>query len=186
MSNTKFKRSIANARRWLTLLTAVPLVWAATEALAIDLKALSERPASKSQSFSDYSGYATVRAAQSREVGTEDQRSESRQSLFGSPSGSSSSGSSSSSAAERSKPSSSGESGGQSRDAATKPQGPEKYVCKIYCKSTSGPTIQREFQASSRAEAARIAGDQADGLCNSAGHGTASSRSLPENQCWKK
>jgi hypothetical protein len=186
MSTTRFKRNPATTRRWLTQLAAVPLVWAATEALAIDLKALSERPPSKPQSFSDYSGYATVRAAQRREVGTEDERSETRQSLFGSQSGSSSSGSNSSSAADRSRSTNSGESGGQSRDTAAKPQGPERYVCKIYCKSTSGPTIQREFQASSRAEAARIAGDQADGLCNSAGHGTASSRSLPENQCWKK
>jgi hypothetical protein len=62
----------------------------------------------------------------------------------------------------------------------------ETYVCKIYCKSTSGPTIEREFRATSRREAAQVAGDSADAACNRAGHGVASAKALPESQCWKR
>ncbi len=62
----------------------------------------------------------------------------------------------------------------------------KSFVCTIYCNSASGPTIRRETMAKSRAEAARILGDQADSLCRGDGHARASSLSLPERQCREK
>ena len=60
------------------------------------------------------------------------------------------------------------------------------FVCTIYCNSASGPTIRRETLAKSRADAAKILGDQADSLCRVDGHARASSLSLPERQCREK
>ncbi len=74
----------------------------------------------------------------------------------------------------------------QLRAGTAKATGPDVFVCKIYCKSSGGPSIEREFRALSRRDAATAAGDAADAMCNRAGHGAASSNSLPESQCWKK
>ena len=63
--------------------------------------------------------------------------------------------------------------------------GPSVFVCTIYCKSSSGPTVQRRFNALTRRDAAVAAGAAADSICNQSGHGLASSRTLPESQCYK-
>jgi hypothetical protein len=84
-----------------------------------------------------------------------------------------------------------------SKVKANEPQAPSKaktatepnarvYACTIYCDSASGPTIRRETQASSRMDAARILGDQAEQLCRSSGHTRASSLTLPERQCYER
>lgn len=57
------------------------------------------------------------------------------------------------------------------------------FVCTIYCNSSSGPTVRRTFQASSRKNAARLAGAEADSICKGEGHSKASALSLPERQC---
>lgn len=59
----------------------------------------------------------------------------------------------------------------------------ERFVCRIHCKSANGPAIRREFTAATRRDAARQAGDAANQLCANAGHGNASSLTLPEGQC---
>lgn len=60
------------------------------------------------------------------------------------------------------------------------------FVCTIYCNSSNGPTIKRETTASSRAQAARILGEQADSLCQTGGYIRANSMALPERQCFEK
>jgi hypothetical protein len=64
--------------------------------------------------------------------------------------------------------------------------GPKLFVCKIYCKSANGPTIERETRADNRSQAARLLGDKADQLCNASGNVRANSSALPESQCWQK
>lgn len=59
----------------------------------------------------------------------------------------------------------------------------KRFVCTIYCKSATGPTIKRTFSAASRHDAAIAAGDAADQLCREAGQPKASSLSLPDRQC---
>jgi hypothetical protein len=63
---------------------------------------------------------------------------------------------------------------------------PKVFVCKIYCKSSNGPTIERETRADSRAQAARILGDKADQLCYASGNIIGNAVKLPESQCWQK
>lgn len=63
---------------------------------------------------------------------------------------------------------------------------PKTFVCTIYCNSTSRPTIRRETKVSSRAEAARLLGEQGHSLCQGEGHSRASSMTLPERQCYEK
>lgn len=65
----------------------------------------------------------------------------------------------------------------------TEQSGPKRFACTIYCKSGSGPTITRHFQAKTRHEAAVAAGDAADQLCRDAMGSMASSRALPDRQC---
>ena len=69
---------------------------------------------------------------------------------------------------------------------AAAPSIPKVYSCTIYCKSSSGPTIRRDFPAQSRRDAARIAGDSADQLCGQAGLGMGNPRALPEGQCHER
>lgn len=61
-----------------------------------------------------------------------------------------------------------------------------RFVCSIYCKSSSGPVIRREFVAGTRKEAANLAGNAADSLCSNANLVKGSSLALPENQCYPK
>lgn len=70
--------------------------------------------------------------------------------------------------------------------AVTTAASPKRYVCKIYCISASGPTIQGETAANSRDDAARILGDQADQRCRNAGHVIANPARLPADQCREK
>jgi len=57
------------------------------------------------------------------------------------------------------------------------------YECKIYCQSTSGPTILRRFPGATQRDAAKLADQQADQACAAAGLGKASSRTLSDAQC---
>lgn len=75
---------------------------------------------------------------------------------------------------------------GRSQQARANVASPVLYTCKIYCKSASGPSVERDFRAGSRREAAQLAGDGADAICQRAGHVMASARALPESQCWTK
>lgn len=59
----------------------------------------------------------------------------------------------------------------------------KSYVCTIYCNTASGPSIHHELTAKSRTEAARSAGEMANGLCRDKGYSKASSLTLPERQC---
>lgn len=71
-----------------------------------------------------------------------------------------------------------------SSNAKAQPKSQAKvFSFKFYCKSASGPTTHKDFTASSRREAARMAGDSADQVCNSKGLGYASSVSFAESQC---
>lgn len=63
---------------------------------------------------------------------------------------------------------------------------PKTYECKIYCKSASGPVVYRRFQASSRKDAAKLAGDQANQICAADGKSHANSVDLSESQCVAK
>lgn len=71
------------------------------------------------------------------------------------------------------------------KSAAKQPAGPtsKQFVCTVYCKSTSGPTVQHELQASSRSEAARATGQSSDQICRSRGFANSSSASFPDSQC---
>ena len=78
--------------------------------------------------------------------------------------------------------------GSNSRSNATQSKSQPKsqakiFNCKFYCKSASGPTTYKDFTANSRREAAQMAGDTADQVCNSKGLGYASSVSFAESQC---
>lgn len=57
------------------------------------------------------------------------------------------------------------------------------YACVIYCNSSSGPKITREVTATSRREAAKLIGNNADSLCKNTGYQHASSVTFPEDQC---
>lgn len=60
------------------------------------------------------------------------------------------------------------------------------FICTIYCVSASGPKVQHEVKASSKAEAARYMSNNSDQICKSDGLGKASSASFSENQCREK
>jgi hypothetical protein len=70
--------------------------------------------------------------------------------------------------------------------AATKAEGPQSFVCTVYCNSSSGPTVRHRLQAASRREAARLTGDAGESICRNKGFAKASSLSLPESQCSKE
>jgi hypothetical protein len=70
--------------------------------------------------------------------------------------------------------------------AKNKPVGDKVFVCKIYCKSAGGPSINREFKAPSKSIAAKQAGDQAGAFCAESGNKTASNVSFSESQCYEK
>lgn len=106
--------------------------------------------------------------------GVDTSRVEGRNAMRSSGSGSSYSSSSSST--------SSGNSNSSQSKAQSKSQA-KVFSCKFYCKSASGPTTHKDFTASSRREAAKMAGDSADQVCNSKGLGYASSVSFAESQC---
>ena len=61
--------------------------------------------------------------------------------------------------------------------------GPKAFECRIYCKSSTGPTITRRIEAASLKEAARIAGERANEFCAADGKSHASSKRLDESQC---
>ena len=70
------------------------------------------------------------------------------------------------------------------RAAPPRPEAkPKVFECKIYCKSASGPTIIRRFEAPTRKAAAQQAGDGANEFCAQDGKGYASAAVLPESQC---
>lgn len=74
---------------------------------------------------------------------------------------------------------------GTSSGPATKTTAPvsKTFECKIYCKSGSGPTISRRIEASSRKDAAKLAGDRSNEFCEKAGLGKSSVLTLAESQC---
>jgi hypothetical protein len=57
------------------------------------------------------------------------------------------------------------------------------FECRIYCKSAAGPTITRNFEAVSRKDAAKMAGDRANEFCAQDGKSHASPVALAESQC---
>lgn len=89
---------------------------------------------------------------------------------------------SASSPSSSSNSSSSGNSNSSQSKAQSKSQA-KVFSCKFYCKSASGPTTYKDFTANSRREAAKMAGDSADQVCNSKGLSYASSVSFSESQC---
>lgn len=60
------------------------------------------------------------------------------------------------------------------------------FSCKFYCKSASGPTTYSDFTANSRKEAAGMAADAADRVCDNKGYGYASNVKYSESQCSAK
>jgi hypothetical protein len=60
------------------------------------------------------------------------------------------------------------------------------FSCKFYCKSASGPTTYSEFTANNRKEAAGMAADAADRVCDNKGYGYASNVKYSESQCSAK
>jgi hypothetical protein len=60
------------------------------------------------------------------------------------------------------------------------------FSCKFYCKSASGPTTYSDFTANSRKEAAGMAADAADRVCDSKGYGYASHVKYSDSQCSAK
>lgn len=60
------------------------------------------------------------------------------------------------------------------------------FSCKFYCKSASGPTTYSDFTANNRKEAAGMAADAADRVCDNKGYGYASNVKYSESQCSAK
>jgi hypothetical protein len=75
-----------------------------------------------------------------------------------------------------------------SRATAAQPQAAKAkvYECKIFCKSSSGPTIFKRIEAATRKDAAKIAGDHANEYCLQEHQSYASGLTLPESQCQER
>lgn len=80
--------------------------------------------------------------------------------------------------------------GTASTSRATAAQAPSAkakvFECKIYCKSSGGPTILKRIEATTRKEAAKIAGEHANEFCSQEGKSYASNLTLPETQCQER
>ena len=60
------------------------------------------------------------------------------------------------------------------------------FVCTIYCVSINGPKVQHEVKATSRSEAARYVGNNANQICRADGLSKSSSASFSDSQCREK
>ena len=106
----------------------------------------------------------------------DDARVETRRQFFSS----SSSGSNSSSSSSSTGRSSSSSSKSNERQAS------KTFVCTIYCVSINGPKVQHEVKASSRTEAARYVGNNANQICRADGLSKSSNASFSDSQCREK
>ena len=89
-------------------------------------------------------------------------------------------------AASSSSYSSSGSSSSQSSKSSASSPKNKTFVCSIYCNSSSGPLITREFSGPDRAAVARMIDDNAHTICRNSGMSRASSSSFDPSQCRKK
>ncbi|WP_300441879.1 hypothetical protein [Zoogloea sp.] len=90
-------------------------------------------------------------------------------------------------AASSSSYSSSGSSSSQSsKSSASSAPKNKTFVCSIYCNSSSGPLITREFSGPDRAAVARMIDDNAHTICRNSGMSRASSSSFDPSQCREK
>jgi hypothetical protein len=69
------------------------------------------------------------------------------------------------------------------KSSSTESSDTKTYQCKIYCKSASGPVVYQKFQAASRRDAAKMAGDRANNICATQGHSYSSAAEFKESQC---
>ncbi len=60
------------------------------------------------------------------------------------------------------------------------------FVCRIYCNSSSGPQITREFTGPDRATVARMIDDNGHTICRDSGMARASSSRFDPSQCREK
>lgn len=69
------------------------------------------------------------------------------------------------------------------RSSETKQQ---RFVCRIYCQSGTGPVIEREFTGSSREAVAREIDRNSNEICRSSGFTRSSSSRFDASQCRQK
>lgn len=71
-------------------------------------------------------------------------------------------------------------------NAASTPMSSRTWVCRVFCKSSSGPVVTHSVQAKSRTEAAKYMDRAADQVCRNNGLSYASGLAFPERQCSEK
>lgn len=161
-----------------------------SQALAVDLGALSKAPVPSEPQRFDYGGFAKIAAAARGVQELEDSRLEERASSRSSYSSSNGNAGASDSGSgnkdtDRKVPATTTKT--PSTTTTTKAPTPtpsaKRFSCKIYCNSASGPTIRREFVAANRKAAASQAEEAANSLCRQDGYKGSSSASFSESQC---
>lgn len=88
--------------------------------------------------------------------------------------------------ARRSSSNSSSSSSSSSSTNAGKSSAQKTFVCTIYCNSSSGPRIEREFKGPDRDAVARMIDENADSICRGTGFSKASSSRFNPSQCRAK